>query len=319
MKYRIPALIAFVLSITGLVLILLDYRVIGLSLLVPAYAASLASFKTNGGFVSGFAVFLPAAVMAWAMFAPGVLPLLPLALIISSLQNDLIELFFPRYMYTVKSVRVIMGVTSIVLYILANVISPSGWQAWTFPGLIIFLSTLLSFLITKDLISLEKTAEKGFIAEGRSCPAFILPDENGNMISSADFLGKHLLIIFVRGDWCPGCHITLRSYQRNKEKFAEKNVHLLSIGPDPLGVNKEMVQKLDLDFHVLSDENQRVAQQFCVELQQAVAAPKDYEFVPLPASFLIDKTGTVRFTSRADRPGDLFNPEKIFEVLGSMA
>jgi peroxiredoxin len=79
-----------------------------------------------------------------------------------------------------------------------------------------------------------------------------------------------------------------------------------------------MVEKLGLSYHVLSDEKQIVAQQFCVELQDQQAGIPEYDFVPLPASFLVDKEGVVRYTSRANNAGEILYPDKIFEVLDAL-
>ena len=40
---------------------------------------------------------------------------------------------------------------------------------------------------------------------GDTAPAFSLPDQNGNMISSADFAGKKTVLYFYPKDNTPGC------------------------------------------------------------------------------------------------------------------
>src|ERR1700747_2064573 len=48
--------------------------------------------------------------------------------------------------------------------------------------------------------------ENQVLRVGAQAPAFELPDQNGNLVSSAALLahGK-LLICFIRGRWCPFC------------------------------------------------------------------------------------------------------------------
>ncbi|MGZ4068048.1 MAG: peroxiredoxin family protein, partial [Bacteroidia bacterium] len=270
--------------------------------------------------ISAFAHFLAAWFRAFIYFE-GSFPIVAIALLLVPTQNLMLELFSPSLMYNTAFTRIVVICTTFGLYLGGNILQPGGWQEWTFPGICFLGADILSFMILSDMKNLLRSSDRGFIVEaGSPCPDFNLPDEGGKMVSKGDFTGKYLLMIFVRGDWCPGCHIMLRTYQRNKEKFAERGVNLLSIGPDPLGVNKEMVEKLGLNYHILSDEKQMLARQFCVELQNTGAGiPKDYEFVPLPASFLIDKAGVVRYTSRADKAGEILNPAQVFEVLDSLA
>ena len=95
----------------------------------------------------------------------------------------------------------------------------------------------------------------------------------------------------------------------------------MAIGPDPVGVNRAMVEKLGLDFKVLSDEGQIIAQTYGCRLEDdenlhPVKESHKYNAgIPLPASFLVDKNGIVRYTSRPDRVGEFLDPAKIFPVL----
>src|SRR5271154_3580375 len=80
------------------------------------------------------------------------------------------------------------------------------------------------FLERKELINKYVPAEvqavhtrtvDGLIAQGiaaqafevgATSPAFELPDQNGNLVSSADLLRRGRLVLsFIRGRWCPFC------------------------------------------------------------------------------------------------------------------
>jgi peroxiredoxin len=319
MNHRIPFFLSLSFTLAGTLLLFLDKSVIGQALLIPGYVLGMLAFKTNAHWPTGIVFALPAFILAAFYYMPGEFPLLSIAMIIAGIQTQFLELVFPSRLYNNKWFKMTCAITGIACYIAANLIYPSGWQTWVFPGLVLLAATILAIFITVTAFSLVNAAEKGFIIDaGKACPEFRLKDETGAEVAASDFRGKFLLLVFVRGDWCPGCHIMLRCYERNKAKLLDRNVHLLSIGPDPLGVNKAMVEKLGLSYHVLSDERQIVAQQFCVELQEQQGGVPEYDFVPLPASFLIDKEGVVRYTSRADIAGEILYPDKIFEVLDAL-
>jgi peroxiredoxin len=318
MKYKFPLYFSFASSAIALILLYLNYSVFCQTFLVIAFLMSFGAFKLRGVLISAVAHVIPAWTLAWFYFNPGAFPFLSCALVLTSLQNIFLEMVFPGRLYNNASYKLTVVALAIVCYFIANIFYPSGIQAWIFPGLMILMATMLTAIIVKDVYVLEKINSKGCISAGSACPPFNLPDEEGKLVSNEDFKGNYLLMVFVRGDWCPGCHIMLRCYERNREKFAERGVHLLSIGPDPLGINKNMVQKLGLNYHVLSDEKQMLARQFCVELQEVASGGPQYDFIPLPASFLLDKQGIVRYTSRADKAGEILHPDQIFQVLDSL-
>ena len=65
---------------------------------------------------------------------------------------------------------------------------------------------------------------------------------------------------------------------------------------------------------MLSDEGQRTAMIYGVQLKEYENQFADSyeEGIPLPASFLIDKKGVVRYVSRPDKVGEFLNPSLIF-------
>lgn len=164
----------------------------------------------------------------------------------------------------------------------------------------------------KNIFKLNKTGNN--IKVNQSAPNFSLPDESGNIISLAEFRGTHnVFLFFIRGDFCPYCQMMLRAYQKEREKFHQKNVMMLSIGPGPLASNLEMVKKFELEYKVLWDAQQKTIKQYgSLDEDDKRAFP---EGMPIPASFLIDRKGIVRFCSRADNAEEAFNPSAVFGAL----
>lgn len=232
-------------------------------------------------------------------------------------------MFFRVFGYTGNTwFEVLMLLLALASHITGNMIAHSDLAGWLVPAPALIFGCIFTWGILKDKKQLLTNTMKGYrVAVNSPAPPFTLPDQDGNKISLSDFHGdRHLLLIFVRGDWCPGCHMMLRTYQKEAERFKSKNIFVLSIGPDPIGVNREMVERLNLDFKVLSDEGQRTAMQYGVQIGEYdnAFADKYDEGIPLPASFLVDKTGIVRYVSRPDKVGEFLNPALIFPIIDKL-
>lgn len=227
-------------------------------------------------------------------------------------------MFFRYFAYTGKTwMEPLTVLIALGFHLMGNLYQHSNWATWAVPVPGFFFAFIIAWGIIKDKRQLN--VHKGYkLSIGSYAPPFELPDQSGNMMRLSDFIGnRHLLLIFVRGDWCPGCHMMLRTYQKEKEKFAKKNIFVMSIGPDPVGVNKEMVERLGLDFSVLADAKQKTAMTYGVQLEEYdnQFAEQYDEGIPLPASFLIDKEGVIRYISRPDKVGEFLNPSLIFPIV----
>jgi PAS domain S-box-containing protein len=230
--------------------------------------------------------------------------------------------FFRTFSYTGYSwFEPLMTGLSIIFYVLGFIAGPFKWTLFI-PLPIILFAIIFSWGTYKDKNQLLKNSRGGYkVKIGIEANDFELPDQDGKLIKLSNFKDKrHVLLIFVRGDWCPGCHMMLRTYEKNNDKFKSKNILVMAIGPDPVGVNRGMVEKLGLDFKVLSDEGQRTAMVYGVQLKEYDNdfAEKYEEGIPLPASFLIDKNGVIRYVSRPDKVGEFLNPTLIFPIVDQL-
>lgn len=213
----------------------------------------------------------------------------------------------------------VLGVVAMVVYVVSNLMHDNHWQGWVFPAPIVLFGFLMAPLGYKDRQKVRQLISNGLIEIGSTAPDFSLTSHEGRQVNLSDFKGsRELLLLFLRGDWCPSCHIMLRTYEKNRDQFQSKNIMLCAIGPDPVGVNKAMVEKLGVDFAVLSDEDLAVSKKYCVQVQDEAAGSGMEQGVPLPASFLVDKQGIVRYTSRANNAGEFLRPDVIFEVLAKL-
>lgn len=319
-RIHVYTTVGLICVFTGLGLLYSDIPVLGTIYALAAYLICMKDISKYTSWYQFSAIFFSAFAIGFSIQQSGqVFPLLILTLLISAAGMMMRIILFKVFCYTrYPWFEPVFFALAVMLYFVANIATPSGWEGWVFPPVAIFFQGILTWGVFKDqqhLTGFKMGAERVLLE--KPAPIFDLPDQDGEKVSISDFAGRrNLLLIFVRGDWCPGCHMMLRTYQKEREKFQTKDILVMAIGPDPVGVNREMVLKLELDFKVLSDPGQRVAMQYGVQLDDKDEYYDHYkEGIPLPASFLIDKKGNVQYVSRPDRVGEFLDPRTIFPIV----
>ena len=300
------------------------HEVVGMALVIVGYFASIKEVSKYTSWYQFSMVFGSSIMLGLMLDKPLTdIPWLTVALLFASIGSILRIVMFTVFSYTRHPwLEPLMLMLSFAAYAICNYLYASGLLGWTMPAPIILFQVILTYGVLKDGKQLLTATRGGYKVQiGKPAPAFSLPDEVNTIVNLSDFKGKrHLLLVFVRGDWCPGCHMMLRTYEKNREKFQQKNIFVMAIGPDPVGVNKGMVEKLGIEFKVLADEGQRTAVEYGVQLAEYDHdfAEKYEEGIPLPASFLVDINGIVRYVSRPDRVGEFLNPALIFPIIESL-
>lgn len=315
---------ATLLNIAALICLILGYSLIPAILSVVAFFSAISELSKYTSIFQFITVFVSALFLGLSIDLPNEhFPLTVIALLLMAAVPIIRIAFFRLFSYTSYSWfepgTLFLG---FITYLFSNIMYHHDWKGYLLPLPVLIFDAMFAWGTVMDKNQLLKKTRGGYkVQTGKQADDFELPDQDGNVTRLSDYKDKrHVLLIFVRGDWCPGCHMMLRTYEKNNEKFKSKNILVMAIGPDPVGVNRGMVEKLGLDFKVLSDEGQRTAMIYGVQLKEYDNKFSDTyaEGIPLPASFLIDKKGVVQYVSRPDKVGEFLNPALIFPIVDQL-
>lgn len=125
---------------------------------------------------------------------------------------------------------------------------------------------------------------------GNMAPAFTLPDQDGNKVSLKDFKGKQPVVLFFYPKaMTPGCTTQACGIRDIRKELDKRKVAVFGISPDPVARLPKFIDKHDLNFPLLSDEDHKVAEKYgCWGLKKFMGK----EFMGLiRTSFIIGKDG----------------------------
>lgn len=100
---------------------------------------------------------------------------------------------------------------------------------------------------------------------GNLAPAFSTVDQNGSKVSLKDFRGKkNIVLYFYPKAMTPGCTVQACGIRDSKKQFDKLNTLVLGISPDAPGRLVRFIEKQDLNFDLLSDEDHSIAEKYGV-------------------------------------------------------
>ncbi|KAB7662772.1 thioredoxin-dependent thiol peroxidase [Bacillus sp. B1-b2] len=124
---------------------------------------------------------------------------------------------------------------------------------------------------------------------GEIVPDFELEAANGEKVKLSDYRGKNVVLYFYPKDMTPGCTTEACDFRDRHADFASYNTVVLGISPDPIKKHQKFMEKYELPFPLLSDENHEVAEHFDVwKLKKNFG--KEYMGIER-STFLIGKDG----------------------------
>ncbi|MEU8346286.1 Peroxiredoxin [Actinomadura meyerae] len=165
--------------------------------------------------------------------------------------------------------------------------------------------------INRAFADIEEQGLVPGLAIGDRAPDFELPDARGGRVRLADRLATGPVVLtFYRGSWCPYCNLELRAYQSRLDEFAAQDASLIAVSPQAPDDAMSMSEKNALEYDVLSDVDQHVLDAYRIRfdlpagitahmLDSTLAAlakqqPDGHYSLPVPATFVLDRQGTVR-------------------------
>lgn len=140
-----------------------------------------------------------------------------------------------------------------------------------------------------------------------------------------------VVLLFIRGQWCPFCNKHLKALQEQFHKIYEKGASVVVITPEKSEFIKRTIEKTGAEFTILYDEYYKIAKAFDVlflpnkmmrVMYNTVLGAKlieshsdDSEQLPIPATFIISKE--MKVTWRHFDP-DYKNRSKIEDILANL-
>lgn len=100
---------------------------------------------------------------------------------------------------------------------------------------------------------------------GNLAPALTLVNQDGEKVSLKDFKGKkNVVLYFYPKALTPGCITQACGIRDAKKEFAKLDTVVLGVSPDPVKKLQSFIEKKELNFDLLSDEDKKMAEKYGV-------------------------------------------------------
>ena len=126
---------------------------------------------------------------------------------------------------------------------------------------------------------------------GTKAPDFTLPDQNGEMHSLSDYLGRKVVLYFYPKDMTSGCTKQACGFGQLYPAFLEKGAVVIGVSRDSSATHKKFEEKYNLPFTLLSDPDKSVHMLYDVWKEK-----KNYGKVSMGVvrtTYLIDADGVI--------------------------
>ena len=126
---------------------------------------------------------------------------------------------------------------------------------------------------------------------GDKAPAFKIPNQDGELVSLADFKGQKVIIYFYPSAMTPGCTKEACDFNDALTPFKKAGYAVIGISPDAVAKLAKFQKKENLKFDLLSDEALDVHKAFGAFGKKSLYG-RLYHGV-LRSTFVVDEKGKI--------------------------
>ena len=126
---------------------------------------------------------------------------------------------------------------------------------------------------------------------GDKAPGFNALNENEKSISLSDHSGKKVILYFYPKDMTPGCTAESCNLGENYQLLKDKGFEIIGVSPDPAKRHLKFIEKYDLPFSLIADEDRKVLEAYNVWGPKKFMG-KEYDGVHR-TTFVIDENGII--------------------------
>jgi thioredoxin-dependent peroxiredoxin len=99
---------------------------------------------------------------------------------------------------------------------------------------------------------------------GDIAPKFSAATNGGGTISLADYAGKNVVLYFYPKDNTPGCTKEACAFRDHFGDFKKNGAVVLGVSTDPVKAHDRFVEKFQLPFPLLADEDKKIVEAYGV-------------------------------------------------------
>jgi peroxiredoxin len=156
------------------------------------------------------------------------------------------------------------------------------------------------------------------LRRGKPLPEFTAADEAGNPLDTRELRGTPVVMIFVRGNWCPFCSRQVKNLTRYYKDIVDLGAKLIFVTPKPQETTKRVAEFFNVEFEFWLDESLAATRKLGLLLESGV--PKDYytEYgsdTIWPTSLVIDADSIIRYVELSRHIIDRPNPKTLLREL----
>lgn len=168
-------------------------------------------------------------------------------------------------------------------------------------------------------------------AVGDSLQHFALPDSSGRYVSSLDLLAEGPVVLsFYRGGWCPYCRTEMAAWSEAASEVRRLGACFVAVTGETGGEAEALRRRFDLGGPILIDVDHGLALRMGLVvrvndgIREAYLAigrdlarhyGSDAWFIPVPATYVVDRHGIVRFAEADVDFRRRAEPEAVLQVL----
>ena len=129
------------------------------------------------------------------------------------------------------------------------------------------------------------------ISIGDKAPEFNASIDGGSQFTTADAIGKNLILYFYPKDDTPGCTKEAIEFSEKFDAFNEHKTIILGVSRDSIKKHDKFICKYDLRNHLISDEDGSLCEAFGTWVEKKMYG-KSYMGIER-ATFLINPKGEI--------------------------
>ncbi len=185
-------------------------------------------------------------------------------------------------------------------------------------ALLIIAAILILAILGYNRFRKSRRPMPAALRRGQPLPDFHAVDENGDPVRSTELHGTAIVMLFVRGNWCPFCSSQVENLTVHYKDIIDLGARLILVTPKPLETTRRVARFFAVEFDFWLDDELTVTKQ--LGLMQASGVPQDHrkeygEDTVWPTALVIDPSGIIRYSELSKFIADRPNPKTLLREL----